>query len=220
METAQIYLRKFFPSALILLFLWFYSANPMVVTVNGSSSVQVPATSAALSFSIVASDGNPQTAISNVNAKALSMRTFLKGKGIAEGDIAESQVTAVPASAINKDAQGFQATIVMAVKTVHVTALSTLVSEIYGNGASVVSQPILTVEDKDIYEQKALNDALKDAKKAVGKLAKANWKFLRKIAVISQNDSSPVSSATTKQDLTDDSVFRITKTVTVTYKLW
>lgn len=214
----------------VIVFIYIYVTSPMVVTVTGTGEVAVPATNATLSFTLSTSDaGSSQNAISNVNAKALAMRTFLTGKGISEGDIAQSQVTAVPAALITAGSSGYQATISMAAKTSHVADISTLISNIYAQGAMVVSQPILSVENQDKLEQQAFDSAMKDAKSQADKIASSNWKFIKKIISISQVSSPTTSTSTTKADtLTSanspvaatNGVFKIVKAVSVSYKMW
>lgn len=213
----------------ILIFLWQWINSPMLVTVTGTGEASVPATNATISFTFSSSAGTPQEAISNINAKALSFREFLKTKGIAEGDIAEGQVTAVPAGLVTQGAQGYQANISMAAKTIHVTDISSLISDLYVNGALVVSQPILSVEDQDKLEEDALDVAMRDAKDQAGAIGIKNLKFIRKIVAVSQATSSNTSTATTKADaLTEansataasNGVFKIVKAVSVSYKMW
>jgi uncharacterized protein YggE len=215
--------------AVILLIVWTYVNSPLVVTVTGSGEVSVPATNATVSFTLSANDGSIGSAVSSVQSKAESMRTFLRNSGVAEGDIAVSQVTAVPAALVSQGATGFQATVSMAAKTSHVSNVSNLVSDLYTNGALVVAQPLLSVEDQDKLEEDAFNSAMKDAKSQAAKIGNSNWKFIRKITSINQATSASTSTSTTKADTlttANDStaatngVFKIIKAVSVSYKMW
>lgn len=214
---------------LFFLFAWQWISSPLLVTVTGVGETSVTASNATVSFSIFATDANSQAAISNVNAKALAMRTLLTGKGIAETDIAEGQVVVVPAGLVTAGATGFQATITMAAKTTHVSDMSSLVASLYSNGALVVSQPILSVENQEQLERAASDAALKDAKKQASEIGNRNWKFIRKIIAISEANSGNTSTATVKADTltaennasaAQNGVFKITKTVSVAYKMW
>lgn len=216
-------------SIILAVLIWIYVSSPLVTSVTGVGEVSVPATNATVSFSVSANADSSQSAIAAVKSRAESLTNFLIGKGIAETDIAQGQVAAVPASLTTPGASGFQASITMAAKTVHVSTVSDLVSDLYSNGASVVSQPVLSVENKDELEKTAYNDAVKDAKRQAGSLAFSNWKIFRKIISISQSTSGSTSTATTKADtLTgegdpaalENGVFKIVKAVTVTYKMW
>ena len=197
---------------------------------DGERGSSVPATNATVSFTLSANDPtSPQNAVSNVNAKALAMTTYLKGQGIAETDIAESQVTVVPASLVTTGATGFQATISMAAKTIHVTTISTLVSNLYAQGALVVAQPVLSVENENNLDQQAFDSAMSDANSQAVKIGNSNLKFIRKIISVSQVSSPTTSTSTTKADtLTSannataavNGVFKIVKAVSVSYKMW
>lgn len=234
MEPAQSSwgLKKILIIAILVIlgiFLWIYVSSPMIVTVTGSGEASVPATNATVSFSLSASDASAQNAVSGANAKALAFTTYLKTQGIAETDIAESQVTVVPAGLVTTGATGYQATISMAAKTTHVTDISTLISNLYANGALVVAQPILSVENQDKLDQQAFDSAMSDAKTQADKIGNSNWKFIRKIISISQVSSPTTSTSTTKADtLTSannttaatNGVFKIVKAVSVSYKMW
>ena len=208
---------------------WTWISSPMIVTVTGSGEVSVPATNATVSYSLSSNDGSIQSAVTSVQAKADSMRDFLKSKGVADSDIAQSQITAVPACMVTPGAGGFQATVTMAAKTVHVSSISSLVSDLYTNGAVVVSQPVLSIENQDSLEQQAFDSALKDAKSQASSIGNRNWKFIRKIVSVSQVSSPSTSTSTTKADTltgansqiaATNGVFKIVKAVSVSYKMW
>jgi uncharacterized protein YggE len=208
---------------------WTWISSPMIVTVTGSGEVSVPATNATVSYSLSSNDGSIQSAVTSVQAKADSMRDFLKSKGVADSDIAQSQITAVPAGMVTPGAGGFQATVTMAAKTVHVSSISSLVSDLYTNGAVVVSQPVLSIENQDSLEQQAFDSALKDAKSQASSIGNRNWKFIRKIVSVSQVSSPSTSTSTTKADTltgansqiaATNGVFKIVKAVSVSYKMW
>jgi uncharacterized protein YggE len=214
---------------IVLLIVWVYASSPLVVAVTGSGEVSVPATNATVSFTLSSNDNSIGAAVASVQGKAISMRAFLQKSGVAEGDIAESQVTAVPAALITAGATGFQATISMAAKTTHVSSVGNLVSDLYINGALVVTQPVLSVENQDKLDQTALDSAMKDAESQAAKIGNSNWKFIRKIISISQASSPATSTSTTKADTlttannstaATNGVFKIVKAVSVSYKMW
>ncbi|HKB88023.1 MAG TPA: SIMPL domain-containing protein [Patescibacteria group bacterium] len=216
-------------SILALLVIWTYVNSPLVVTVTGSGEASVPATNATISFTISASDSSITGAVSGVTAKADQMRQYLISKGVAEGSIAQSQVTEVPAALISQGAQGYQATVSMAAKTTHVSDVNTLVADLYSNGALVVSQPVLSIENQNTVDQQVFNSALGDAKKQASAIGFANWKFIRKIVSITQVSSPITSTSTTKADAVTiaantsaatNGVFKIVKAVSVSYKMW
>jgi len=215
-----------FGIVILAMIFWAGISSPMIVTVTGTGQASVPATNATVSFTLSATDNSIQNAVSAVLAKADTMRKYLQSKGVADSDIAQSQVTAIPAALATAGAGGFQATVSMAAKTTHVTEVSTLVSDLYVNGALVVSQPVLSVENQDLLDQQAFNAALKDAKDQAWKIGVTNWKFIQKIIAISQVTSPSTSTSTTKADVlasgvaATNGVFKIVKAVSVSYKMW
>ena len=209
---------------LVGLILYVWITSPMVVTVTGTGEVAVPAESATLSFSVSGSDATPTGAITAVKTRADAIRATLVASGIAESDIAESQIRVVPASAVTQGATGFQAVITMGAKTVHVADNAGLIANLYSSGASLVSQPVIGVDNKEALEEQAFQKALKDAKKQAGAIALKNLKFIRKIVAVSQVTSPSTSTVTSKGETTAEATqpytFKIVKAVSVSYKMW
>lgn len=213
----------------LLLILWVWISNPMIVTVTGTGTVSVPATNATVSFTLSASDASIEKAVSLVQTKADTIRTYLRTNGIAEGDIAQTQITAVPAALVTQGATGFQATVSMAAKTTHVNDVSNVIEGLYKSGALVVSQPVLSVENQGQLDQQAFDSAMSDAKNQADKISSSNMKLFKKIVSISLASSASTSNSTTKADAlmtANDStaalngVFKIAKAVSVSYKMW
>ena len=211
-------------AVVLLMLFWNCITSPMVVTFTGTGNVNVPATNATVSFSLLSSDASAQGAIASIKEKARVIREVIKNSGVPEEDILESQVTSAPGQA-----GGYQALISMGAKTIHVANISDLIGVLYANGASVVSQPTLSVENKADLETKAVDEAMKDAKKQASTFAFKNWKFVRKIIAVSQQTSGSTSTATSKADVISEStsqeaaqngVFKIVKAVSVSYKMW
>lgn len=218
-----------FGSIAAVMIFWVWISSPMLITVTGTGEVSVPATNATISLTLSSTDNSISTAVTSLQVKADAMRQFLITKGVAESDIAQSQVTAVPAGLITAGATGFQARISMAAKTTHVADVSSLVADLYTNGALVVAQPVLSVENQSKLDQEALDKALKDANSQAFKLGLKNWKIIKKVVSISQVSSPTTSTSTTKADNATENentvaalngVFKILKAVSVSYKLW
>lgn len=206
-------------SVFVAVLAWVWISSPMVVTVVGVGEVNAPASNATISFNISTNNTSVQTAVSDANAGALLMRTYLEGQGIPVTDIAESQVTVTPL-ALTGGVARYQASIAMAAKTTDVANVSTLISNLYANGATTVSQPILSVDNQDKIDQQAFNAALKDAKSQAFSIGNRNLKLIRKIVAISQVSSPSTSTATTKEAGDVNGAFKIVKAVTVSYKMW
>lgn len=232
MELAFIPWKKYLAyglMAVVALLVYSWVMSPLIVTVTGTGELTAKAETAALTFTLTKNADNPQNALASVKDTATKIKESLKTAGITENDIYESQTTVVPASAVAAGATGFQATISMGVKTKEVNNLDSLTSQLYGQGAFVVSQPVLSVGNIDALEKEAYNMAIKDAKKKAGSLALSNWKLLRKIVLIEQSTTGASSTVTTKAGTVDqvekklspnDGLIKISKVVSVSYKMW
>jgi len=214
-----------FGLVVVLFIIWQLVSNPMIVTVTGSGTVSVPATSASLSFNILSSGNSVQEAIANVKAKSVSITSIIKAKGIAEADIIQTQITAAPAT----NGQGYQALIQMGAKTININGIPDLITVLYINGVSSVSQPVFSVENSSSLQTKAIEDAMKDANTQSKQLAKNHFKLFRKIINVSQTSSGTTSTTTSKPDpltgtnnqqAATNGVFKIIQAVSVSYKMW
>lgn len=208
-------------------FLWTWVTSPMIITVNGVGEVSATAQAATISFTYVAYDAKPDKAVETVTNSAAAIKQILKVYGVQSVDIAESQVTVVPSSTASQT--GYQASIILAAKTSQVADANKLVSALYLNGAALVSQPVLSIENKDALEKEALDAAIKDAKKQANALALRNLKPIRKIISMTQASSSSTSTATSGSDdatialnpeAATSGVFKIVKAVSISYKMW
>lgn len=214
---------------LVVLILWQFVSSPMVVTVTGVGKVSVPATSATVTTTVSVNSDTAQNAISGAKAKADAIKTILVGSGVAESDISVSQVTSYPAALVSAGATGYQAALQIVAKTSHVSTVGDLVASLYAAGASLVVQPVLSVNDQSVLEAKASDAAIKDAKSQIGKIALKNLKLIRKTVSLYEVTGSTTSTSTSKADTltgaedklaAQNGVFEITKSVSVSYKLW
>ncbi len=214
---------------LVAVAVYIWISAPLVVTVSGVGEVSAKAESATLTLTISSNKENPQLAISAVKATSQKIKETLATAGISKGDISESQIEAVPASAVVAGATGYQATLSMGVKTSMVNNLDGLTNNLYSLGAVVVTQPVLSVGDISTLEKDAYNLAIKDAKKKASSMALSNLKFIKKIILIEQSQTQPTSTVTTKADVAaqveknlspDDGLIKIAKAVSISYKMW
>lgn len=212
-----------FPIVIVGLFLWMWITSPMIVIVDGYGEVEVSATRAVLTYSMVGQGADPASAIAAVNAKVSTAETVLIG--VAPNDISKSQIQVVPATG----GGGFQAVISVGVKTASVSGAQNLISTLYSAGATVVSQPVLSVDEPKEFEKQAFDLALADAKKKAGQIGNNNFKFIRKIIGITESASSSTSTATKGPNIDTEienpetlnsGVFKVSKAVTVSYKMW
>ncbi len=212
-----------------VLILWQYISSPMVVTVTGTGKASVPATSATVTTTVSVNSDTAQNALLGVRTRVEGIKSILVASGIAESDISISQITSYPAALVTTGATGYQAAVQITSKTVHVSTVGDLVASLYAAGASLVAQPVLNVENQNQIESEASNMALKDAKSQVSKIALKNLKLIRKATAMYESTSDTTSTTTSKADTTTsikndlaatNGVFEITKSVTVSYKLW
>jgi len=215
--------------ALVILILWQWISSPMIVTVTGIGDVSVPATNATVTTTVSANSDSAQGAMTAVKARAEAVKSILVGSGVAESDISESQITSYPASLVAVGATGYQAALQIVAKTAHVSTVGDLVASLYAAGASLVTQPVLSVENQSDLEAKATDAAIKDAKSQISKIALKNLKFVRKTVLLTEQTSANTSTSTSKADILTESqnqlaaqngVFQITKAVSISYKLW
>ena len=126
-------------------------------------------------------------------------------------------MTITPAAAIAAGATGYQAMSTLTVKTANVPMVSEIVVNMYASGATVVSQPVVSVEDQDKLEAQALKGALKEAKKSLR--STVGLAPIKKVVGIQQASSGNVAT-TTKIVEDNKGTFEVVKAVSVTYRVW
>lgn len=232
MESAFIPWKKIFSYglvAVVLIFLYSWIMSPLVITVTGVGEVSAPAENAVLTFSLASNKDNPNDAVTLVKENVKKIKESLKNFGVGDSDVYESQATVVPAGAVVAGSTGFQASTSMGLKINSVSNLDSLTAALYGLGATVVSQPQLSVKDSKKVESEAYQLALKDAKSKANSVALKNWKLIKKIVLI-QESQTPVTTTVTKQASDIDSaeldvdpntgLIKFSKVLSVSYKLW
>ncbi len=207
-------------TALGLMVIYQWISNPVYISVSGTGEVSVPATKAIVSLSLSETDSTPEGALIKVQNKAITMRDYMKQKGFTE--IVTTQPQLIPASMIVSGMNGYQVSVTMGGSTTQLHELNTIVAGFYSMGATVVSQPTLAVEDEAKLGDEALSDALKRADEQAKQLARKNWKMFRLVASVEQADSGVTSTSTSEgtAEVTGGDTFKITKAVSVTYRLW
>ncbi len=232
MEPATTPWKKYILIGLLGLFALFtyeWISSPMVVTVTGIGSVSAPAESASLTFSISNSADSPENALASVKAISTKIKSVLAEMGIPSSDIFESQAVVVPAASVVQAATGYQATLSMGLKTSKVSIMDRIISTLYSNGAAVVSQPVLTAQNRELMEKESYNQAFKSAKSKAWALQLSNLKILKKIVLIQESQNQATSTVTTQADTSsqlesdispNDGLIKINKVVSVSYKMW
>ena len=233
MESAQLNLKGYLP-IIILLVLGFaflqYVFSPMVVTVNGVGEVTAPAESASITLSVSASSDNSQNATNSLVDKVGKIKETIKTYGVDDSDIYESQITVYPNSVVKAGESGFSATQALGFKTKQLNNISGIVAILYARGASVVNQPVLSVGNISALEKESYDKAINDAKSQANSIGNKSMKLIRKMVLVQPvSSSSTTSSVTTKADVvaqveknipSDSGVIKVSKTISVSFKMW
>lgn len=207
---------------LMLAYQWI--SNPVLISVSGVGEVSVPATKAIVSLTLTESDSTADGALTKMQQKATSIRDYMMQRGFAE--IVTTQPQLVPASLVAPGMSGYTVSVSMGGSTTQLENLNKIVAGFYGMGATIVSQPILAVEDEAKLAEKALAEALKRADDQAKQMAWKQWKLIRLVAAVEQADSGVTSTATSEknplagEEVESGDIFKISKAVSVTYRLW
>lgn len=195
--------------------MWIFSPTEVVVT--GVGKVSVPATSATFNVTVSSTNDSASAAMSDLRTKVSGIKKTLSDINIGADNITETQITLTPGAAIVASGKGFQATSTLTVKTANVPMVSEIVVNMYASGATVVSQPVVSVEDQDKLEAQALKGALKEAKKSLR--STVGLAPIKKVVGIQQASSGNVAT-TTKIVEDNKGTFEVVKAVSVTYRVW
>lgn len=224
MNTSNFSLKKYLPlllSVFVFLVLYQWITSPLVTTITGVGEVSAKAETATVTFAFSLNGDSAKSATDSAKGVSSRIRKMLKDSGVSENDIYESSVVVLPASSVVRGAGGFQATLNMGLKTTKINEINNLVSSLYSEGAVVVTQPVLSVGNKAKLEDEAYNLALKDAKSQSTKLSLKYMKLFKKIVLVQESTTSPSSTVTSKADSSpDDGMIKISKVLSVSYKLW
>ena len=196
--------------------MWIFS--PTEVTVVGVGKVSVPATSATFNVTVTTVNESANEALTQLKEKVAAVKKALADINIGQDSITETQVTMTPAAAITAGARGYQALTTLTVKTSNVAMAPEIVVNMYASGATVVSQPVVSVENQAKLEQDALRDALKDAKKSLRETV-GYLRPIKKLINITQATSGTVAT-TTKVSEGSNGEFEVVKAVSATYRVW
>lgn len=195
--------------------MWVFSPTEVVVT--GIGSVSVPATTATINVTVSVSNDSSGDALATLRTKTDTIKKKLTDMNIGPEYITETPVTLTPAAAIVPNAKGFQALTTLTVKTSNVSLAPDVVVNMYESGATVVSQPVVSIVDQDVLEKQALREALKKASASLSDTV--GFRPIRKIIGI-QQASSGNTATTTKTTADNSGEFEVTRAVSVIYRVW
>lgn len=196
--------------------MWVFS--PMEVVVTGTGKVSVPATNATFNVTMTSSNESSAEAVKELQSKVAKLKKTLSDINIGSDKVTETQITLTPAAALTQGAKGYQAVTTLTVKTLNVAMVSEIVVNMYASGATVVSQPVISVEDQDKLEKEAIKEALNEAKSNLN--ATVGFRPIRKRIAVSQATSGNVATATSVAEGGSSSEFEVVKAVSVTYRVW
>ena len=232
MESAILVFKKYFGYVLLFIvsvFLYTWVQSPLVVTVTGVGEVSAKAETATLTFAVSTNGETSQSASDKAKETSDKIKETLKTSGIPESDMYQASTVILPARSIVEGATGYQATLNMGVKTTHINNLDGLTASLYSQGAALVTQPILSVGDNEKLEKEAYGLAVKDAKNQANSLALRYMKLIKKIVLVQESATSPSSTVTNKADTVsqiekklspEDGLIKISKVLSVSYKMW
>lgn len=211
-----------FVALLVLFFVWRYITNPLVITVTGSGKVVVPATTARVTATVVDTADTAESVEISLKTKISSVRLAMVNGGVKEESLSQSQIQITPLAAVVSGAKGFSATVSIVGQSSDVANINTLLVKVYQAGASLVSQPVIEVNNEQQLENDALKMALKEADANAKYLAKLNWKLIKRVASVQQASSGNTSTTTkvAEKDGVLSSSFEVAKAVSVVYYLW
>jgi uncharacterized protein YggE len=195
--------------------MWVFSPTEVIVT--GTGKVSVPATSATFNVTVNAIADSASGALTDLRSKVMTVKKTLGEISIAADNITETPVMITPAAAVVANTKGYQAMTTLSVKTTNVDMAGEMVVNMYASGATIVSQPVVEVEDEDKLEAEALKEALKKAKVSLNETV-GLLRPIRKIVGISQATSGNVATATKVEN--NQGSFEVIKAVQVTYRVW
>ena len=191
--------------------------SPTEVIVTGTGKVSVPATSASFNVTVTAVNDSASVALTELRNKVGNIKKVLGDINIGDENIAETQVTLTPSAAVVAGAKGFQAMETLTVKTTNVAMAAEMVVNMYASGATLVSQPVVSVENQEKLESEALDEAMKKAKASLKETV--GFRPIRKIIGIQQASSGSTATSTMAGN-DNKGAFEVIKAVQVTYRVW
>jgi uncharacterized protein len=144
------------------------------ITVTGTGQVDAVPDEAEFSLGITTEGATAREALTANSARMRRLIAALKAAGVADPDI-ETQNVSVSPSYDGEAAKtnGFMASNSVSVRIRKLDQAGAILEAASGAGANQIYGPALTREDRDELETKALEQAMDDARKRAGTLAKA-----------------------------------------------
>ena len=215
-EGKNIWLIGFLVIVAVVFGMWIFSPTEVIVT--GVGTVSVPATSATFNVTLTAVNDSASEALNELRRKVDNVKKSLSDIGVTTDSITETQVSMTPSAAVVPNTKGFQSMTTLIVKIDNVPMVGEIVVNMYASGATLVSQPVVTVENQEKLEQEAFNMALDKAKANLK--ATVGLRPIRKMLGIEQASSGSTATATKLSSADNTTTFEVVKAVSVTYRVW
>jgi len=197
---------------------WLFS--PMEVTVTGEGEVIVPAEEVSFSVSVSGSGASGSEALTAMNTKLETVKKLLSEMNVTAEKLSETQIAITPEAALTVGGSGYQALVTVNAQVPNVREIPDAIVSLYGAGASVVTQPVVVMENTDALEKEAMNKALADAK---GNLRNTvGWRPFVRMIGLAQATSGNTASLSKKGEGESgyNGEFEMTQIVSVTYRVW
>ena len=145
----------------------------------------------------VISEGLDLTTLQKENSEKMNkIINFLKEKGIDEKDIQTENYSVTPKYDYSKSPYrivGYTISQDLRVKVRDLSKIGEILSQAVNYGANNISGPNFTVDDKEVYLEKAREKAIKNAKEKAEKIAKtAGFKLGKIISIIESSPFEPI----------------------------
>jgi hypothetical protein len=204
--------------------------NLGTVTASGTGKASATPDQATMSFGVTTQNKDAKKALDEASKTAGQISTAVQQAGVDKKDIQTQNVSVYPTyGADGSEITGYQASLSVSVIVRDLANLSDVISAATNAGASNISGPAFGVEDDTVYRQKAIDEAVADARKGAEAMAKAAGKSVGEVLRISTGDTGvqPVPMASAELNAKDAAVnvpiepgqLDITASVTVVFAL-
>jgi len=167
------------------------------VTASGMGTTQAAPDTAEMSFGVVTTSADAQTALDDASKAAEQITAAVKKQGIAAEDIQTRDVSVWPQTADKNGQQvitGYQASLSVQVKVRDIGKLGEVISAANAAGSNSISGPTFTIADPGPSRATAINEAVADARKTAEAMASAAGKSVGEVVSMSSSDVGSIPS--------------------------
>ncbi|HST25012.1 MAG TPA: SIMPL domain-containing protein [Gaiellaceae bacterium] len=200
------------------------AADSKSITVTGSGSVTAVPTQAQFAFGVSTRGTTAAGALASDSTQMRKLIDALKAAGIPAASIQTSQVSLSPQTSNDGNTiVGYEASNSVSVTIASIANAGAIVDTAVGAGANQVDGPNLTVADQSALYDKALKDAVADARTKADALASASGLTVGAVTTVEEQTGSPTpvqfsaDAAAPSATPIEAGSQQITATVTVTF---